>query len=305
MKPTEQSPVLRHGGQSEHVPNMILRHHIAPLKGTDRGLLVRIGEGTRKIAGELRKKGIEATTFADPALREWIQFPTDQPIDTDALSETVETVLNGLAYFENGLLLLRKDYEEVSSWNCAPLIMGVGANYYEIDHFAFVLADRCEHTNCLRRLLEFGARLVEGPGAWPEDFCEHLASSSPQLSMVFATAELSNGGAVVLLAPNAPGDQLDRWRQGRQQGALHHIAVRVTNIEATAQEFGEAGWKPMSKKPISDGALTQWFLKNSADQIMELIFRSDESSSATFSCANISQLRSTELRQLRCVTEDQ
>lgn len=292
-------------GPSLHVANLILRHHIAALRGTGRGLLVRVGEGTRKIVTELEKKGVQATTFSDPALRDWIEFSSDQPVDTDTLSATVETVLNGLAQFEEGLLVLREEYEEVSSWGAAPLVIGTGASYYEIDHFAVVLADRREHAKWLERLEETGSRPIEGPGVWPDDFCEHLASSNAQLSMVFATAELPHGGAVVLLAPNTPGDQLDCWRRGRQHGALHHVAVRVSNIETAAREFCDDGWKPMSKQPVSDGDLTQWFLKNAADQIVELISRRDESSSATFSCANISQLRSAELRHLKRPTKDQ
>ncbi len=297
MKPAEPKRQNMCGGHSEHLPNMILRHHIGSLRGTDRGFLVKVGEGTRKISCELRKKGIETDIFTSPSLREWLQFSSEPCVDTKTLSETVEIVLNGLAVFENGQLLLRKEYQSVSSWSTAPLIMGIGASYYEIDHFALVLADRGEHADYLWRLVEAGARLLEGPGVWPDDFCEHLASSNSQLSMVFGTAELQNGGAAVLLAPNLPGDQLDRWRRGRPQGALHHVALKVTNMEATARELSEDGWKPMSKQPISDGALKQWFLKNDADQIVELILRSDESSAATFSCANITQLRSAELRQ--------
>ncbi|MBD9524749.1 VOC family protein [Ensifer sp. ENS02] len=298
MKATE--PMLGQvcPAHSLHVPAMILRHHIGPLKGTDRGLLVRVGEGTRKISCELRKKGIETDIFASPSLREWLQFPADTAVDTETLSQAVETVLDGLAVFQDGLLLLRRDYQDVSSWSTAPMIMGIGASYYEIDHFALVVADRLEHADYLWRLAEADARLVEGPGVWPDDFCEHLNASGSYLSMVFGTAKLPNGGTVVLLAPNAQGDQLDRWRRSRQQGALHHVALSVTDIEVAAAEFNAEGWKPMSKQPVSDGALTQWFLKNSADQIIELIHRSDQKSTATFSCANITELRSAELRQV-------
>jgi catechol-2,3-dioxygenase len=105
------------------------------------------------------------------------------------------------------------------------------------------------------------------------------------------------GGLVVLDAPHAAGDQTHRFQQERGLNAVHHVAIRVENVQEAATIWQNKNFKPLSERPLDAGSLTQWFLQNPAGQIIELIERRP-GNNATFDCKNIAGLRlSEEVRQ--------
>ena len=108
------------------------------------------------------------------------------------------------------------------------------------------------------------------------------------------TLLLPAGGLVVLCAPHAGGDQTDRWQQERGLVAVHHVAIRVENVQNAATIWQNKNFKPMSDRALDYGSLTQWFLQNPAGQIIELIER-HPGNNATFDCKNIAGLRLSEI----------
>jgi hypothetical protein len=111
--------------------------------------------------------------------------------------------------------------------------------------------------------------------------------------MYFLSVLMPSGGILVLDAPHAPNDQLDRLLQERGLNAVHHVALRVNDIDTAAEIWRNKGFMPLSATPQNDGCLCQWFLRNQTGQIVELICRYCEGS-ATFSCQNSTGLRLSE-----------
>ena len=101
------------------------------------------------------------------------------------------------------------------------------------------------------------------------------------------------GGLVVLDAPHAAGDQKNRFQQARGLAAVHHVAIRVENVQNAAKIWQNKNFQPLSDRPLDYGSLTQWFLQNPAGQIIELIER-HPGDNATFDCKNIAGLRLSE-----------
>jgi hypothetical protein len=104
----------------------------------------------------------------------------------------------------------------------------------------------------------------------------------------------ARGGLVVLDAPHAAGDQTDRFQQERGLAAVHHVAIRVENVQNAAIIWQTKTLNPLSERPLDYGSLTQWFLQNPAGQIIELIER-HPGNNATFDCKNIAGLRLSEI----------
>jgi 4-hydroxyphenylpyruvate dioxygenase-like putative hemolysin len=107
-----------------------------------------------------------------------------------------------------------------------------------------------------------------------------------------ASLMTTTGSIAVIGAPHANGDQLGRFVNERGGYAIHHIAVSVENIVVSGRSFEAMGFKPIS--PIAeDGEIAQQFLKNGANQVLELIHRKGHDS-RTFTCSNIAALRRSE-----------
>ena len=162
-----------------------------------------------------------------------------------------------------------------------------------VDHFVLMFPHPETLTDYADALVSYGAQIIEGPGLWPYDFCPDMELFPKDLSMYFFSALMLSGGIIVLAAPQAPNDQIDRLLKERGTNAVHHVAIRVNNIYTAAKAWQKKGFIPLSRNPQDDGSLCQWFFHNWAGQIIELIRRKSENIK-TFSCQNIAGLRLSE-----------
>ncbi|MHC5738062.1 VOC family protein [Nostoc sp.] len=112
--------------------------------------------------------------------------------------------------------------------------------------------------------------------------------------MYFLSALMPSGMILVLLAPNAPDEQIASLFQEQGFNTVHHVAIIVDDIYAAAEVWQNKGFIPLSMTPQEDGSLCQWFFRNWAGQIIELISR-QWMGKETFSCENIAGLRLSEL----------
>lgn len=163
-----------------------------------------------------------------------------------------------------------------------------------VDHFVITFSDKETLLKFAQSFLDFGAKIVEGPEIFPVEFCEQSTNIPEDLWLHLLTLLMPSGGLLVLDAPHAANDQLNRFLKERGESAVHHVAVRVDDIHNAVNHWQEKGFKPLSKKPLDYGSLNQWFLRNSAGQIIELIKRQPENN-ATFDCQNIAGLRLSEV----------
>jgi hypothetical protein len=168
--------------------------------------------------------------------------------------------------------------------------------YYEkvaIDHFVITFPSRTQLENYAESFRPFGAKTVEGPDLFPINFCSENINIPSDLWLHLMTLLMPAGGLVVLDAPHAAGDQKNRFQQERGLAAVHHVAIRVENVQNAATIWQNKNFKPLSDQPLNYGSLTQWFLQNPAGQIIELIERRP-GNNATFDCKNIVGLRLSE-----------
>ena len=290
----EKSCVERQRTARDHLVREFLARDIAIARPVGNWVLAKFGPGAPKLAEELERSRILVQAPPHPALAEWLRISTPNLEAVVRLLKVLDGSLAGAVVAENGLLRLRDDYRNPDRWLAAPFVFRVAGKVFAIDHVAVTMPDRDQHCAFMQGLQKHGAEVVEGPGVWPDDFCADPATIQPDLSMVFATAKLP-GGLLVIAAPNKPGDQLDRWRKDRGGDAVHHIGIRADGIHCIARDLAAEGWRPITATPVADGTLTQWFLKNKACQIIELIAR-PVGGDATFTCNNIAALRNAEVR---------
>ena len=258
-------------------------------------IMARIGPAAPKFADELKRRGILVQAPTHPALAGWLRVSTPNLRAVTAFLQAFDEVLAGAVAAEGGLFRLRRDYCEPNGWMNAPFVFRVASKCYPIDHIAITLPDADRHRFFTEQLVLSGAEIVEGPGVWPDEFCDDLPIVDPDLSMQFSTVKLP-GGLLVAAAPANAGDQIDRWRHKRGSDAVHHIAILADDIDGVAADLAADGWTPMTETPVSDGELAQWFLRNSAGQIIEIISR-PIGGDATFTCGNIAALRQAEAQK--------
>lgn len=193
----------------------------------------------------------------------------------------------------NGLLELNPEFitpEFLTNWNFET-------NLYEqpvwIDHFVITFPSRTALEKYAQSFRPFGAKTVEGPDLFPINFCAENINIPSDLWLHLMTLLMPAGGLVVLDAPHTAGDQKDRFQRQRGLTAVHHVAIRVENVQNAATILHNQNFKPLSERPLDYGSLTQWFLQNPAGQIIELIER-HPGNNATFDCKNIAGLRLSE-----------
>lgn len=167
-----------------------------------------------------------------------------------------------------------------------------------VDHLVMLFSNALALAQYGDRLIQYGAKAIEGPGIWPQEFCSGLTSFPDDLTMYFLSVLMPSGGILVLAASHTPNDQLDRFLQERGLNAVHHVALRTEDINTAAELWQRKGFVPVSAAPQDDGCLCQWPFRNSAGQIIELIHRRCEGG-ATFSCQNIAALRLTEVEKIK------
>ncbi|MEG4799171.1 hypothetical protein QUB63_01765 [Microcoleus sp. ARI1-B5] len=162
-----------------------------------------------------------------------------------------------------------------------------------IDHFVITFPSRTALENYAKSFGPFGATTVEGPDLFPINFCSENINVPSDLWLHLMTLLMPAGGLVVLDAPHAAGDQKNRFQEERGLAAVHHVAIRVENVQNAATIWQNKNFQPLSDRPLDYGSLTQWFLQNPAGQIIELIERRP-GNNATFDCKNIAGLRLSE-----------
>jgi hypothetical protein len=215
---------------------------------------------------------------------------------TDFASD--RTLANPVAIHEsplieiNGLLFYKEECKTPQFLNSsfATTLFDEGV---VVDHFVLLFSDSESLTHYAHALIEYGAQAIEGPGQWPQDFCPNQDLFPGDLSIYFRSLLMPSGGIIGLAAPHAPNDQLDRLLQERGLNAVHHVAIRVNDVDTAAEVWRRKGFIPMSAIPQNDGCLCQWFFSNQVGQIVELICRQCEGS-ATLSCRNSTGLRLSE-----------
>jgi hypothetical protein len=189
----------------------------------------------------------------------------------------------------NGLLFYKEDCKTPQFLN-SSFVTTLFGEPVVVDHFVLLFSNLETLTDYAHALIEYGAQIIEGLGQWPQDFCPKQSLLPDDLSMYFLSALMPSGGIIVVAASHAPNDQLDRLLQERGLNAVHHVALRVNDVDTAAEVWQRKGFIPLSATPQNDGCLYQWLFSNRAGQMVELICRQCQGE-ATFSCKNIAGLR--------------
>jgi hypothetical protein len=213
---------------------------------------------------------------------------------TAHINNFLDSTLESPFYEKDGLLEFKEgftDPEFFSKWSFVTKLYG---EKVFIDHCVLTFPNYKSLENYASGLGCYGNKIVEGPGLFPIDFCPNGYNIKTDLWIYLLTMLMPAGGLVVLDAPHAPGDQKDRFIQQRGLAGVHHAAIRVEDVRAAALVWQKKGFRPLSLEPLDGDSLCQWFLQNSAGQIIELISRSPDNN-ATFYCQNIGGLRCSEL----------
>jgi hypothetical protein len=198
---------------------------------------------------------------------------------------------NTLPFVErDGLLMYQQECKTPEFFARSSFVIMLLGERVVVDHFVVMFPALEALSDYAEALVECGAQIIEGPGTWPDDFCPKDDLFSEDFSMYFLSALMPSGGIIVLSAPHAPNDALDRLLQTRGLDAVHHVGIRVDDVHAAKEAWENKGFIPLSEVPIDDGSLCQWFLVNRTGQIVELICRK-QGSLYTFSCKNMRALR--------------
>ncbi|MGQ4649133.1 hypothetical protein [Lyngbya aestuarii] len=195
---------------------------------------------------------------------------------------------------KNGLLEFKAEFNQpefLANWSFRTNLYG---EQVRLDHFVMTLPSPRLLKKYAKTLGKFGGQIIEGLGLFPQEFCADTYQINADLWMHLMTILMPSGGLVVIDAPHSTGDQKSRFIEERGKAAVHHVAIRVEDVQTTAWFWRKKGFEPMSKFPFSGDSLCQWFLQNSAGQIIELVKR-HPNNYATFECQNIGGLRLSEV----------
>jgi len=192
----------------------------------------------------------------------------------------------------NGLLFYKEDCKTPQFLN-SSFVTTLFGEAVVVDHFVLLFSNLETLTDYTHALIEYGAQIIEGLGEWPQEFCPKQEPLPDDLSMYFLSALMPSGGIIVVAAPHAPNDQLDRLLQERGFNAVHHVALRVNDVDTAAEVWQRKGFIPLSATPQNNGSFYQWLFSNRAGPMEELICRPCQGE-ANFSCKNISGLRLSE-----------
>jgi hypothetical protein len=195
---------------------------------------------------------------------------------------------------KNGLLEFKEELTRPEFFAQWSFVMNLYGETVQVDHCVLILPDLAILENYAKALRPYTVQIVEGPGLFPLDFCPNTYTITEDLQFHLLTMLMPAGGLIVLGAPHAVGDQLDRFLQTRGNRGVHHIAIRVEDIYKAALVWQGKGFQPLSEQPLNGDSLCQWLVRNSAGQIIELIHRLPDNK-ATFFCQNIGGLRRAEL----------
>jgi len=196
---------------------------------------------------------------------------------------------------DNGRLTYRPECKSPDFFAQSTFEIDLFGDRVIVDHFVLMFSDQDSLKNYGNALVDRGAKISEGPGKWPDDFCAEAEPFPPELAMYFLSAVFPSRGIIVLLAPNSPEDQNQQFLKQRGVNGVPHIAIRVDDMDRAVEKWRNKGFIPLSTHPQNDGSLCQWFVRNWAGQIIELIDRRNHGQE-TFSCENIRGLRLSEVQ---------
>lgn len=211
-----------------------------------------------------------------------------------SLNNHLDSVLESPFCEKKGLLEFKEDCtkpEFFANWSFITTLYG---ERVQVDHCVLTFPDLPTLKNYIEALRPYSVEVVEGLGLFPMEFCPSTYTITNDLWFYLLTILIPSGGLVVLVAPHIAGDQLDRFLQARGKRGIHHVAIRVDDIYEAALHWHKKGFQPLSDKPLDSELLCQWFVRNSAGQIIELIHRLPKNN-ATFYCQNIGGLRRSEI----------
>ncbi|MDZ7966717.1 MAG: hypothetical protein RM368_17360 [Nostoc sp. DedSLP03] len=217
------------------------------------------------------------------------------PLDPRKGFNLAKTSMNQESPFvENDGLLLYKDRCKTPEFLNSSFCIHLFDERVIVDHYVLLFPDSEALTDYAKALINYDAKITEGPGKWPDDFCPEQNLLPEDASMYFLSALMPSGMILVLLAPNAPDEQIANLFQQQGFNTVHHVAILVDDIYTAAEVWQKKGFIPLSLTPQEDDSLCQWFFRNWAGQIIELICRQCMGKE-TFSCENIAGLRLSEL----------
>lgn len=193
----------------------------------------------------------------------------------------------------DGLLLYKEECKTPEFLN-SSFCIDIFGEPVVVDHYVLLFPNSETLTEYATTLIKHDAKITEGPGKWPDDFCPEQSLLPEDASMYFLSALMPSGMILVLLAPNTPDEQIASLFHEQGFNTVHHVAILVDDIYAGAEMWQKKGFVPLSMTPQEDGSLCQWFFRNWAGQIIELICRR-WIGKETFSCENIAGLRLSEL----------
>ncbi|MHC0062625.1 VOC family protein [Nostoc sp. UIC 10890] len=193
----------------------------------------------------------------------------------------------------DGLLLYKEECKTPEFLN-SSFCIDIFGEPVVVDHYVLLFPNSETLTEYATTLIKHDAKITEGPGKWPDDFCPEQSLLPEDAGMYFLSALMPSGMILVLLAPNAPDEQIANLFHEQGFNTVHHVAILVDDIYAAAEVWQKKGFVPLSMTPQEDGSLCQWFFRNWAGQIIELICRR-WIGKETFSCENIAGLRLSEL----------
>jgi hypothetical protein len=218
----------------------------------------------------------------------------ESQLATGKFNNNFDSTLESPFYEKNGLLEFKEGFTEpefFANWSFATNLYG---EQVQVDHCVLTFPDLPTLENYAEALRPYNVQIVEGPGLFPLEFCPESYMLTENLWLHLETMLMSSGGLVVLTAPHASGDLLDRFLHERGRAAVHHAAIRVDDVHTAALHWQKKGFVPLSEEPLNGDSLCQWFLRNSAGQIIELIHRRPDNN-ATFYCENVGGLRRSEV----------
>lgn len=218
----------------------------------------------------------------------------ESQLATSKFNTDLDSALEPPFYEKNGLLEYKEGFTEPEFFANWSFVTNLYGEQVQIDHCVLAFSELPTLENYADALYPFTVQIVEGPGLFPREFCPNTYTLASDLWLHLQTMLMPSGGLVVLVAPHTPGDQLERFLQERGRSAIHHVAIRVDDVYEAALHWQTKGFQPLSDEPLEGDSLCQWFLRNSAGQIIELINRHPDNN-ATFYCENIGGLRRSEV----------
>lgn len=211
------------------------------------------------------------------------------------LSSNLDFVLESPYLEKNGVLEFKKEiFTKVEFFTNWTFVANLYGERVKIDHCVLIFADLVNLKNYAKKMHPYTVQIVERLGLFPLDFCPNTYKIAEDLWFHLVTMLMPSGGLIVLVAPHVVGDQLDRFLQSRGRYGVHHVAIRVDDIRTAARFWQKKGFQPLSQQPWEGDSLCQWFVQNSAGQILELVKRHPDNNS-TFYCQNIGGLRRSEI----------